>query len=154
MKLWNNVEKKWLDVTTIYFNNEGEIIKIVAHEQITDYNPLKHGWFDIEGDDLLKVSIKDTINHNTSIYPFAHKAEKLLVDADLSVRATNVIKHAIAISTWNVNVRYDELKVKDLEKLTAEIDFFQMENCGRKTIKEIDDLLYRANLRTIKRSTR
>lgn len=65
MKIWDNKNKRWLIVMSIFFDDD-KIYKITAHEEgVKDV--LKDGWYNIEGEDLKHIVIDTNIKHNTHI---------------------------------------------------------------------------------------
>ena len=51
------IKEKIMVVNSISYNDKEEVIKITAHEPVDNYTPLKHGWWDFEGDDLKFVTL-------------------------------------------------------------------------------------------------
>ena len=67
LKLWDNENKQWLNVMSIFFNKEGNPEKITACKE--GDNPLSDGWYDIKEDDLKNVAIKGCISFNEELIP-------------------------------------------------------------------------------------
>lgn len=67
MKLWDNHNKQWLVITAIYFDQEGNIERIIANVQ--GQCELGDPFYNIEGDDLKKIAINQNIVHNKNILP-------------------------------------------------------------------------------------
>jgi len=71
MKIWDNHNKQWLDVTSIYFKNNESNERVVW--RITAIKPgddaLSDGWYDIQGEDLNQIAIDDMVKMNTELLP-------------------------------------------------------------------------------------
>lgn len=55
---------------SIFFDSEGNPWKITAHKKREE--PLKHGWYEIEGDDLDKIAITGDVSYNIHLLPEPH----------------------------------------------------------------------------------
>lgn len=67
LQLWDNNNKQWLEIMSIFFDKDGNPSKITAI--VPGHDPIKNGWYNIEGEDLKKVAIQGTINLNTELIP-------------------------------------------------------------------------------------
>lgn len=67
IKIWDNHNKQWLSPMSIFFD-KNDNVGMVKALKIGD-DPISNGWYDIEGDDLNKISIIGKIQHNTHLVP-------------------------------------------------------------------------------------
>lgn len=69
IRIWDNQNKQWLVPMAIFFaGEEAETIwKVVAKKPNED--PLKDGYYNLEGEDLKKISIIGEIKHNIDLLP-------------------------------------------------------------------------------------
>ena len=67
IKIWDNQNKQWLQPLAIFFGEDNTIWKVSAIKPNED--PLSDGWYNIQGEDLSKIAITGSINHNTNLLP-------------------------------------------------------------------------------------
>lgn len=72
VKIWDNQNKQWLDPIDIRFDRNNLIASVSAIKPGDD--PLKDGWYKIEGDDLNKIAIQGMINMNLHNLPQDEKS--------------------------------------------------------------------------------
>lgn len=69
MRLWDNQNKKWMNVTSIFFYTDGTIHRITAMEE-GHTNAITQGWWVYEKPEhLAKVAIDGIIKHNVKLIP-------------------------------------------------------------------------------------
>lgn len=67
VRIWDNHNKQWLRPMSIIFGRDGEVAMVSAVKPGDE--PLKDGWYKLEGDDLKKISISGDIQHNPDLWP-------------------------------------------------------------------------------------
>lgn len=67
MKIWDNVNKQWLIVTSVIFNQAGTITRITANKE--EEGNFGDPFYDLTGDDLNEIGIDFDIKHNSKLIP-------------------------------------------------------------------------------------
>lgn len=62
-KIWDIKNKRWLVILSINLTY-GEVYRIEAREEVENYQIFKHGWIEIEGEDLNQIAFDIQIDHN------------------------------------------------------------------------------------------
>lgn len=65
IRIWDNVNKQWLEPMAIYFKDNNTIERVTAIKP--DDDPLTDGWYDIKNDDLKHIAIIGDINFNVNL---------------------------------------------------------------------------------------
>jgi hypothetical protein len=65
IKIWDNHNKQWLEPMAIFFGRDNTIWKVNAIAPGSD--PISDGWYDLQGEDLKKISITGDISHNPEL---------------------------------------------------------------------------------------
>lgn len=71
IKIWDNHNKQWLEPMAIFFGRDNTIWKVDAI--VPGADPLTDGWYDLQGEDLKKISITGDISHNPELMKKAKK---------------------------------------------------------------------------------
>ena len=75
MKVFNAVTGVWLEVISLTFGPQGNIVRIPAKEPGS--NALADGWLDIRGEDLKKVFVGEFICLNPELFSDPNTAKVL-----------------------------------------------------------------------------
>jgi hypothetical protein len=67
VKIWYNIEKKWLEPMSIIFG-KGDDIAVVSAIDIGE-DPISSGWYTFEGENLKHIAITGSIKFNEKLLP-------------------------------------------------------------------------------------
>lgn len=67
IRIWDSHNEQWLEPVSIFFGKESTIWRVTACKEGED--PLTDGWYDLQGEDLEKISIVGDISFNAHLLP-------------------------------------------------------------------------------------